>query len=68
MQRQSALLNILNIQIYIYKYIFISLIYIFFNKEVGRGGRGAFAMFLGGLTPLKFGKFCSRRKLDYTLF
>ncbi len=40
-QRQSSLLNIS-------LYIFI--------KRLGRGGRGAFAMFLGDLTPLKFGK------------
>ncbi len=57
-QRQSALLNISNIQIYICKCIFIPLIYIFFNKEVG--GRGTFAMFLGGLTPLKIGKLWFR--------
>ncbi len=47
-QRQSALLNICNIQIYLYT---INL-YIFLTKRLGRGGHGAFAMFLGGLTPL----------------
>ncbi len=54
-QRQSALLNISNIYVH---FIFIPLIYIFFNKEVG--GRGAFAMFLGDLTSLKFGKLWFR--------
>ncbi len=39
---------------HICKYIFISLIY-----RLGGGGHGAFAMFLGGLTLLKFGKLCS---------
>ncbi len=50
-QRQSALLNISNIQIYLY-----TIDHCIFNKEVGRGGggagcRGAFAMFLGGSYP-----------------
>ncbi len=55
----------------IYKYI-CKYIYMFFYKEVGRGGRGAFAMFWGGLTPLKFGKLWFKPyingKLIYSVF
>ncbi len=50
MQKQSALLNILNIQIYICKYIFIPLIYIFSNKEVG--GVVELLLCFGGALPL----------------
>ncbi len=42
------------------KNVYIILLSPAFNKEVEKGSRGAFAMFLGGLTPLKFGKLCTR--------
>ncbi len=46
-QRQSALLNILNIQLYLYTIH----LYIFFNKEVGRGIVELLLCFLGGPYP-----------------
>ncbi len=62
-QRQFALLNISNIQIYIY----IFNLYILLQRGWGGGG-GVVELLLcyfflgggGGLTPLKFGKLCSR--------
>ncbi len=37
-------------------YLYTINLYIFLKKRLRGGGRGAFAIFLGGLTPLKLGR------------
>ncbi len=49
-QRQSALLKLIEYT-NVCKYIFIPLIYIFFNKEVGGGGSWSFCYVIGGPYP-----------------